>query len=63
METATKQTYTLREAAPILGVSVDTVRSSIRLGQIPYIRLGQGRGRLYVLKRPLDELVRTGRDR
>ena len=55
-----KQTFSIREAAAVLGVSADTVRAGVRRGQLPSIRIGNGRGRILIPRAALDAKLRQG---
>lgn len=53
-EAAERRTYTVAEAAKILGIGRNTAYEACNAGEIPTIRLG---GRILVPKAALDELL------
>lgn len=56
--TAAKDHMYVPEAAARLGMSTFTLRLAMRHGEIGYIRLGVGRGRIIFQQRHLDEYMR-----
>jgi excisionase family DNA binding protein len=46
----------LIDAARITGLTTDAIRARVKKGQIPVVRFGS---RVFVLRRDLDEFVRT----
>lgn len=57
---ATRTTFTVDEAADLLGIHRQTLYAAIRRGEIPAVRIGR---RVLVSRHVLEELLRTGSSR
>ncbi len=52
-DTPQKRTYTVREAAQVLGITEATVRASIHRGEIPALKFG----RIYRIAKPVIDTM------
>jgi excisionase family DNA binding protein len=55
-----RQTYTVREAAQVLGVGRNMMYAAIRAGRVNVIKLGEGGRKIVIPRDAIAQLLQTG---